>query len=58
MTVMLLGWAMVLGAVTAFLPVLVFPVIITRRFILDEEHRLRDAFGEKAERYLRRTRRW
>src|SRR5664279_6281658 len=33
MTAMLLGWAVVLGAATAFLPVFVFPLIITRRFI-------------------------
>ena len=58
MTAMLLGWAVVLGAVTAFLPVLVFPFIITRRFIFDEEQVLREAFGQQAEDYLGRSRRW
>lgn len=58
MTVMLLGWAIVLGAVTALVPVVAFPLIITRRFIADEERRLRAAFGEAAEDYLARSRRW
>jgi protein-S-isoprenylcysteine O-methyltransferase Ste14 len=58
LTIMLLGWAIVLGAATAFLPVLAFPVIITRRFIRDEERGLRDAFGGRAEDYLGRSRRW
>ena len=58
MTLMLLGWAIVLGAMTAFLPVVAFPVMITRRFIWDEERRLRAAFGVRAEEYLGRTRRW
>lgn len=58
MTMMLLGWAIVLGALTAFVPVVVFPFIIARRFIADEEQRLRDAFGQAAEDYLGRSRRW
>lgn len=58
MTVMLLGWAVVLGAITAFFPVLAFPIIITRRFILDEEKALRDTFGQQATDYLGRSRRW
>ena len=58
MTVMLLGWAVVLGAVSAFLPVMAFPFIITSRFILDEEQQLRVAFGQMARDYLARSRRW
>lgn len=58
MIAMLLGWAIVLGAMTAFLPVLVFPMIITRRFVLDEEQRLHAAFGKRAEDYFGRSRRW
>ncbi len=58
LTTMLLGWAIVLGAVTAFVPALAFPFIITYRFIADEERRLRAAFGQAAEDYLGRSRRW
>ncbi len=58
MTVMLLGWAVILGAVSAFLPVMVFPFIITRRFVLDEEQQLRVAFGQKARDYFAQSRRW
>jgi protein-S-isoprenylcysteine O-methyltransferase Ste14 len=58
LTLMLVGWALVLGALTAFLPAVAFPVIITRRFVADEEQRLRAAFGKAAEDYLARSRRW
>lgn len=58
MTVMLVGWAIVLGAVSAFLPAILFPLLITWRFILDEERALMAAFGPQAEAYLSRTRRW
>ncbi len=58
MMTMLLGWAVVLGTVTAFVPVFMFPFIITYRFIADEEQRLREAFGQAAEDYLGRSRRW
>lgn len=58
MTVMLAGWAIVLGAASAFLPAILFPLLITRRFILDEERALIAAFGPQAEAYLSRTRRW
>ena len=58
MTVMLLGWAIVLGSITALLPVLVFPLVVTRRFVLDEEDRLRATFGKQAEDYFARSRRW
>ena len=46
------------GAIAAFLPAVAFPLIITRRFVIDEEQRLRDAFGKAAEDYLARSRRW
>ena len=58
MVTMLLGWAIVLGAVTAFVPAFVFPFIITHRFIADEERRLREAFGQAADDFLDRSRRW
>ena len=58
MMTMLLGWAIVLGAVTALVPAFMFPFIITYRFIADEERRLRETFGQAAEDYLDRSRRW
>lgn len=58
MTVMLVGWAIVLGAASAFLPAILFPFLMTRRFILDEERALVAAFGPEAEAFLSRTRRW
>jgi len=58
MTVMLVGWAIILGAASAFLPAILFPLVITWRFILDEERALVAAFGPQAEAYLARTRRW
>jgi protein-S-isoprenylcysteine O-methyltransferase Ste14 len=58
MTAMLLGWAIVLGTLTGFVPVAVFPLVIAHRFISDEEQRLRDTFGQAAEDYLGRSRRW
>lgn len=58
MAIVLIGWALVLGAVSALIPAFVFPFLITRRFILGEERGLIAAFGGKAEEYLSWTRRW
>ncbi len=58
MTLILIGWALSLGAVSALIPALAYPVLITRRFILDEEEALRETFGAEAEAYFGRTRRW
>lgn len=58
MTIILIGWALVLGSASAFIPAIVFPFLITSRFILDEERALMAAFGRQAEEYLARTRRW
>lgn len=58
LALILLGWALRLGAVSAVLPALVYPVVLHRRFVLPEEAALRQAFGEKAEAYLAATRRW
>lgn len=55
---MVAGYAVGLGAVSALLPALAFPVILHRRFVLPEEARLRAAFGAEAEAYFRQTRRW
>ncbi|MEO0680595.1 MAG: methyltransferase [Pseudomonadota bacterium] len=58
MAIMLAGGALLLGSLGAVLPLLVFPVVITRRFILGEEAALREAFGEEAEAWIARSRRW
>lgn len=58
MVLMLLAWALHLGALAALLPVLAWPVLITRRFIRAEEAALREVFGPEAEAFLARTRRW
>ena len=58
MALILAGLALWFGAVSSWLPVLAFPVIITRRFIDREEAALRAAFGSEAEDYLTRTGRW
>lgn len=58
MTVILLGIALWLGAITAIFPVLAYPWIISRRFIRGEEDTLRDAFGDEAESYFAKSRRW
>lgn len=58
MTLVLIGWALSLGALSALLPALAFPALITRRFVRDEEAALRARFGEEAERFFARSRRW
>ena len=58
MTLILLGWAFLLGAASALLPALAFPWLIGRRFLPGEEAALRRQFGSEAERYLGATRRW
>ena len=58
MALVLLGAGLVLGALSAVLLAIAFPIVVTRRFILGEEDALRAAFGEEADAYLARTRRW
>lgn len=58
LTLILLGWCLGQGALIALLPAVVYPVFITRRFILSEEAALRAAFGAEAEAYFSRSRRW
>lgn len=58
MTLFLVGWAIVLGAVSALIPTVLFPLVITRRFIVEEERALLAAFGREGEDFLARTRRW
>ena len=58
MALMLAGWALWSGVVLGLVLVPLFRWIITRRFILDEEARLRAAFGPDADAYIANTRRW
>lgn len=58
MTVILVGIALWLGDISAFIPVIIFPALITKRFILGEEAMLRKAFPKDAEIYMNSTRRW
>ncbi|MEM8869990.1 MAG: methyltransferase [Pseudomonadota bacterium] len=58
LAIILLGFALNQGALSALLPALLFPLLITRRFILAEEAMLREGFGAEAECYIGRTRRW
>jgi len=58
MAVFLTGWALWIGAVSALVVPFVFARIITRRFILHEEENLRAQFGQEAEDFIAKTRRW
>lgn len=58
MALILAGWSLWLGALSAALPAALFPAVIARRFIVGEEEALRAAFGAAADSYLSRTRRW
>lgn len=58
MALILLGWALHLGALSALVAPPLFALIIDRRFVREEERLLRGAFGPEAERFLARTRRW
>jgi protein-S-isoprenylcysteine O-methyltransferase Ste14 len=54
----LLGAALVMKSLIGLALVPAFVALITRRFIHGEEARLRAAFPDAAEEFLRRTRRW
>lgn len=58
MAVMLVGTGLWLGSLLAAAFAFGFAAIITRRFILEEEDALRQAFGAQATDYITRTRRW
>lgn len=58
MAVIFCGFVVWTGQPLGFLLVPFFIGTITNRFIRHEEQRLRDAFGDEAERYLSQTRRW
>jgi protein-S-isoprenylcysteine O-methyltransferase Ste14 len=54
----LLGWGLWLGALSALMPAVVFALVVDRRFVRAEEAALRAAFGTDAERFFAATRRW
>ena len=58
LTVILIGIALWLGDISAFIPAIIYPFMITRRFILDEEAALQVAFPDDAKTFMARTRRW
>ncbi|MEM8788165.1 MAG: methyltransferase [Pseudomonadota bacterium] len=55
---LLLGYALGLGALSALVPAVLFPLLLTARFVTPEEAALRRAFGDAADVYFRTTRRW
>lgn len=58
MALILLGWGLHLGAVSALLAAPLWLWWIDRRFVRGEEAALREAFGPEAAAYLHRSRRW
>jgi len=58
LTLMLLGVALFLGSVSALVPVLLFPYLMNRVFIREEERMLAATFGTVWEEYRSAVRRW
>ncbi|NIM61593.1 MAG: isoprenylcysteine carboxylmethyltransferase family protein [Acidobacteria bacterium] len=58
MVLVLVGTAVMLGTLVAFLPVPPFVAIIRLRFIRNEERFMEDLFGEEYLAYKRKVRRW
>jgi protein-S-isoprenylcysteine O-methyltransferase Ste14 len=58
LVILLLGIAIALGSLSAFLPIPVFVWIIQKWFIQGEERFLTEIFGEQYLAYQRRVRRW
>jgi protein-S-isoprenylcysteine O-methyltransferase Ste14 len=58
MALLLLGVALLLGTVTALVPVVIFPFVVDRVFIRVEERMLAETFGQVWEEYRARVRRW
>lgn len=58
MVLFLLGMAVLLGSVGAFLPVIIFAWIIDHQFIRNEEIFLQEIFGDKYQAYVKKVRRW
>lgn len=58
MVLILLGFDLVLGSVAPFLVIPIFMILITRKFIRNEEAMLEARFGDEYREYKRRVRRW
>ena len=58
MVLMLMAVAVLLGSLTPWLVIPSFVTVITRRFIVHEEHMLREQFGDAYDEYCQRVRRW
>jgi len=58
LTAMLLGVALLLGTVSALLPVLIFPSVMHLAFVRTEERMLSETFGAAWQDYRSRVRRW
>jgi protein-S-isoprenylcysteine O-methyltransferase Ste14 len=58
LTLLVFGLAVWLGSPASILAVLALPFILTARFIRDEEARLVASFGDEAQAFFDRTRRW
>lgn len=58
MTLIVIGGTFIRGGPAGLIVAAIYPVLITRRFILAEEAGLRAAFGSEADSYIARTRRW
>jgi protein-S-isoprenylcysteine O-methyltransferase Ste14 len=58
MAALLLGEAILLGSTLPVLMVYLYARLISVRFIAVEEERLRQAFGDEADAYFAKTKRW
>ena len=58
MVVILIGVAILLGTLAAFVPIPFFILLIQQRFILQEEAMLTEKFGDKYVKYKQSVRRW
>jgi protein-S-isoprenylcysteine O-methyltransferase Ste14 len=54
----LLGIAIFVGSLTPYIVVIVFPILMDRIFIRDEERMLEESFGETWREYKKKVRRW
>ena len=58
MTLILLGAAILFGALSALLPVILFPICMEILFISMEERKMAAEFGAAWDKYKKRVRRW
>ena len=58
MILILSGVALLAGSVTCWVAVLLFAVIVDRRFVTAEERMLEQKFAEDFRQYKQRIRRW